>query len=38
MTATDPAGRPLSLGISLDGHLYAGDFAPTIGCPCRHGN
>jgi hypothetical protein len=38
LTATDASGRPLSLAISPDGHLYAGDFAPDIGCPCRQGN
>lgn len=27
LTATDSAGRPISLGITPDGHLYAGKFA-----------
>jgi hypothetical protein len=38
ITAYDKSGHQISLGIARAGWLYAGDFAPTIGCPCRHGN
>jgi hypothetical protein len=38
ISAYDESGRQMSLGIARAGWLYAGDFAPTVGCPCRHGN
>jgi hypothetical protein len=38
ITALAADGAALSVGAAPDGHLYAGDFAPTVGCPCRHGN
>jgi hypothetical protein len=37
LTAYDGSGQQISLGITPDGHLYAGDFATTIACPCRQG-
>jgi hypothetical protein len=38
ITGHGRGGEITSLAISQDGHLYAGDFAPDIGCPCRQGN
>jgi hypothetical protein len=38
ITAYDRGGRQMSLAVSRDGRLFAGEFGPTVGCPCRSGN
>jgi len=37
VTAYRPDGEQVSLAVSRDGRLHAGNFAPTVGCPCRSG-
>jgi hypothetical protein len=33
-TAFDATGKPISVAVSPDGRMYAGDFSAPVGCPC----